>query len=166
MARSGSARTAQRSPAKARTCWFQPIGDSQVAQPGDAAARSPMARRTYAAPTTISPRPIAARPPTVTWAVTAPTPAKQRPVGRPAGPEGEGPSQRQPGEHERGCGARTQREAGRGRREQGRRERGHAPDHSRADELEPTRLLLGAGVPDDEDDHEDRDHRGTEGGEP
>ena len=160
VASSGRARTAQRSPAKARTCWFHPIGDSHDAHAGD--PRSPMARSRYATPTTIRPAPVAARAPTASCAVTAPTPAKHRPVAAQPIPKAIDPAAGRPATTSATAVSTpiaTQAMAAVSRAAASGAARPTIPAPSSSSRAG---LLLGSRVPHDEDDHQHADHRGAE----
>ena len=156
-----SARTHHRSWAYGRICWAQPIGDSHDSQETPPRLdESPAARSTNATARIDIAAPMAAREPSVNWAQTAAMPANAMPA--PAMPA---PSAIEPAtggakdDHEYGD-QRTGDDVQADRDGERRGDRCEPADHTGPDELEPTGLLLGAGVADDgEHARHRRDHR-------
>ncbi len=137
------------------------LGPAHRRQPGQplrpaAPAESPMPRSTKLAPSTAMAIPRAARGDPLSWAVTAATAAKASPqppaATRVGGRAGHGHA-----EHDRDGGQQHGHDqAGRRRDAQGGGQRGMPADGGRAGQLQPARLLVGPGVPDDQEDAHQR----------
>ena len=137
-----------RSPENACIAWPQPIGDSHESAPFPT---SPTARRTYDAAITAPVMPYIARVLSVSCAATRATAPKTRPASAAASPRFTDPGDGETVADQAGRDESAEQDVRDNDDQCGGDERRVAPDRPGADELVPAALLLGAGVPADEE---------------